>query len=92
MPEVERSIPLHRRPLHEFVYPDYHEWPFPDTFDPAVHGDSALIPDVVKSPPLERTEQPDYPFTWEEQFSLHARLDTPHGSCYVVNNNSDEDK
>ncbi|MBS3984442.1 MAG: hypothetical protein KGZ66_02420 [Selenomonadales bacterium] len=80
MPAADRSIPYTRRHMHEFVYPDYHEWPFPDTFDPAAHDDSALIPDVVKSP-VGHAEQRDYPVSWDEQFYPHARLDTPYLSC-----------
>jgi hypothetical protein len=81
MPRAERSIPYCRRHMHEFVYPDYHAWPFPDTFDPAAHGDSALIPDAVKSPPRPTEEPQDYPFAWDEHFYPHARLDTPYLSC-----------
>lgn len=76
MPEVERGIPPYRRHMQEFVYPDYHEWPFPDTFDLAAHSDSALIPDAVKSPPAVIPTQWDYHYSLVEPGEPHYRLDT----------------
>ncbi|MBT9176013.1 MAG: hypothetical protein DDT20_00315 [Firmicutes bacterium] len=69
-------VPEDRRHSHEFVGPEYHEWPFPDTFDPAAHADSALIPHAVQSPPVDLHDQWDYPYIWGETYHPYGRLDT----------------
>jgi len=60
--EARRNIPECRYHIHEFVYPDYHEWPFPDTFDPGAQRDNKLIPDVVKTWPHDLEVPWDYSY------------------------------